>query len=194
MMNAELGIYNPDEFGSILENPTVQELVDKAYGNLESQVQIPFIMKDKILMSPGVWNNFYYDAAAIASAFRQTEWNQRNQALFLDHVDDRASEWIGEVNSLRLESGNLIGDLVIVDKPTAIKLAYGAKFGVSPKVVGEADWNRRIHDFHFENFSIVINPAVKTTFLNQQIKTKGGNEMETEKELQEEETEEEEFF
>jgi len=191
MMNQETGQLNPDEFGRILENPTVQELVEKAYGNLERQVKIPFVMKDKILMSPGVWNNFFYDKHAINNAFGKTEWNQRNRALFLDHVDDRASEWIGEVTNIHMTNGNLLGDLVIVDKPTAIKLAYGAKFGVSPKVVGEADWNRRINDFHFENFSVVINPAVKTTFLNQQIKF-GGIKMKTEKELQEEEVAEEE--
>ncbi len=188
-MNSEISFQDGD-FEGILENEKYQELAERAFQNLEKEVHVPFVMKDKILMSPGVWNNFYYDKNAIQQAFENTEWSQKNRALFLDHVDDRASEWIGEVTNIRWESGNLLGDLVIVDKPTAIKLAYGAKFGVSPKVVGEADWNRRIHDFQFENFSIVINPAVKTTYLNQQIKF-GGKEMKTEKELQDAETEEE---
>ena len=155
------------------------------------QLPIPYIMKDKVLMSPGVWNNYYYSKEVIEKMFKNTDWNNpRVRALFLDHVDDRTSEWVGEVKNVRLEDGNLIGDLIIVDKPTAIKLAYGAKFGVSPKVIGDADYNRRIYNGNFENFSIVINPAVKTTFLNSQVNIKGGEKMpEEEKETASEEAE-----
>lgn len=166
-----------DEFGLI-----VDELKERDLQN----VQIPYILKNKILMSPGMWNNYFYDSDAIKEAFRGTEWNAHNMALFLDHMDDRASEWVGEIRDIRIDNGgNLIGDVHVVDQPTAIKLAYGAKFGVSPKIMGEADSGRRIFNFKFENFSIVINPAVKTTYLNSEIKITKGDKIMPEKELQE---------
>ena len=159
--------------------------------NLDA-IPIPYILKDRILMSPGTWNNYYYSPEVIEKMYKNTDWNNpRVRALFLDHIDDRASEWIGEVRNVRFENGNLIGDLIIVDKPTAIKLAYGAKFGVSPKVIGDADYNRRIYNGNFENFSIVINPAVKTTFLNSQVRVKEVEEMaEEEKTIASEEEQE----
>jgi len=58
-----------------------------------------------------------------------------------------------------------VGDLVVVDLNTAIKLAYGAKMGISPKVHGPAEGNA-IQRFVFDNFSVVINPAVKTAWIN----------------------------
>jgi len=181
-----------DNLQEIFEHPVVQELVNKAYKDLDSEVKLPFILKDKILMSPGVWNNFYYSPKTIETIFKKTNWDDvKVRALFLDHIDDRAAEWIGEVMNPRLENGNIVGDLAILDKPTAIKLAYGAKFGISPKVVGEADYNKRMYDGYFENFSVVINPAVKTTFLNSEIKikNKGGENMpKTKEEILEEES------
>jgi len=182
---------NENSLQEIFEHPIVQQLAEKAYKDLDSEVKLPFILKDKILMSPGVWNNFYYSPDVIKTIFKKTDWNDpKIRALFLDHVDDRAAEWIGEIINPKLVNGNVIGDLAILDKPTAIKLAYGAKFGVSPKVIGEADYNKRMYDGHFENFSVVINPAVKTTFLNSEIKikNKGGENMpKTKEEILEEE-------
>lgn len=156
----------------IYNHPVVQELADKRIKDLEASVKLPFRIKDKVLMSPGTWNNFYYGAQIIDLAFKNTEWGPTSRSLFWDHMDDQASEWVGEVDSLKCENGNLVGDVIVVDKDLAIKLAYGAKFGISPKIIGESDYYRRVQDAHFENFSIVINPAVKTTFLNSQIKIK----------------------
>ena len=179
-----------EDLQSIFEHPVVQRLAEKAWKDLESEVKLPFVLKDKILMSPGVWNNFYYNSGVIKTIFQKTNWDDpKVRALFLDHVDDRAAEWIGEIINPKFINGNVVGDLAILDKPTAIKLAYGAKFGVSPKVIGEADYNRRMYDGHFDNFSVVINPAVKTTFLNSEIKIKGGKNMPKTEKLQEEESE-----
>jgi len=166
------------------DNIITRELSDKALKDLESEVKLPYIMKDKILMSPGVWNNFYYSSEFIDTLFKKSNWDDpKVKSLFLDHIDNEASEWIGEVTNPVFSNGNITGDLAILDKPTAIKLAYGAKFGISPKVAGEADNNRRMYDGIFENFSVVVNPAVKTAFLNSEIKI-GGNTMAKEDELQ----------
>lgn len=134
-------------------------------------LKIPYIIKDKVLMSPGFWNNYTYKPDVVANAYISTDWsNKEIRSLFLDHQDRKSRDWIGEVVNTRQEGNNLIGDLVIVDKDTAIKLAYGAKFGISPKVAGNLEMNMRktYKDFTYQNFSVVIGPAVKTAYVNNQ--------------------------
>lgn len=152
----------------ILENEITQELLDETeITELDlDKIKIPFLIKNKVLMSPGVWNNYYYSPEAIQQAFNKTDWNNKeNRALFLDHEDRRSREWIGEVINPKVEGDTVYGDLVLIDKPTAQKLAYGAKMGISPKVHGEEEGNK-MHSFVFDNFSVVINPAVKTAYIN----------------------------
>ena len=153
----------------IYSHPVVQELLDKLNSNtspdLES-IKIPYLIKDKVLMSPGVWNNYYYGPDQIKNAFLKTKWDSKeNRSLYNDHEDRRSREWVGEVVNPRILDNNVIGDLVVVDKATAQKLAYGAKMGISPKVHG-IEHNNEMIDFEFDNFSIVINPAVKTAYIN----------------------------
>jgi len=138
--------------------------------DLESSTKVPYVIKDKTLMSPGIWNNYYYSTEQIIEAFNNTNWEDRAiRSLFLDHEDLRSSEWIGEVTNVKMNGEKLIGDLVIVDKPTAMKLAYGAKMGISPKVHGKEDGGKMLN-FLFDNMSVVINPAVKTAYINNQEK------------------------
>jgi len=155
----------------LYSHPIVQQLLDKLKkennnkDDLEN-IKIPYIIKDKTLMSPGVWNNYFYSSEEINKAFLGTPWdNKEIRSLFLDHADKSSREWIGEIQNPRLQGDTLIGDLVVVDKPTAQKLAYGAKMGISPKVHGSED-NSKMIDFRFDNFSVVINPAVKTAYIN----------------------------
>ena len=133
-----------------------------------NKIKLPHIIKDKILMSPGIWNNFYYSAEEIKKSFSQTNWSSKEiRSLFLDHDDDKSREWIGEIINPRLVGDTLKGDLVIVDQPTAIKLVYGAKMGISPKVTGQTEEGENIMlNFNYDNFSVVINPAVKTAWIN----------------------------
>jgi len=152
----------------IYSHPVVQQLLEKIKDNkvdLES-IKIPYVIENKILMSPGVWNNFYYSPRAISEAFMKTRWDSKEiRSLYADHEDRRSREWIGEVTNAHMHGDDLIGDLVIVDKPTAQKLAYGAKMGISPKVHGVEDSSEMVN-FEFDNFSVVINPAVKTAYIN----------------------------
>jgi hypothetical protein len=160
----------------LYKHPVVQELLDKLDSkensiDLEKDVKLPYVIKGKTLMSPGVWNNLYYTPEEIQSAYNQTAWDKKeNRALFLDHLDGNNGRmgsltWVGEIKNPRMDGDTLKGDLIVVDKPTAIKLAYGAKMGISPRVGGVSN-NGRMTSFRYENFSVVINPAIKTAYIN----------------------------
>lgn len=135
--------------------------------DLEKSVKLPYVMKDKVLMGPGFWNGLNYSGVENAHAYNSTDWTDREiTSLFLDHLDTGAKEWIGEIqNPVIDDAGVVMGDLYIVDKPTAMKLDYGAKFGISPKVKGDA-LEGSMHNYSFSNFSVVFNPAVKTAYIN----------------------------
>ena len=160
----------------VYEHPLTQELlkeiesvkasdISMADKNLDS-IELPYVIKGKILMSPGTWNDNYFTPEAIVNGFRHSDFKNKDvTSLFLDHIDDKSSQWVGEVKNIRMKGPDVIGDLYIVDKPTAIKLAYGAKFGISPRLKALTS-NGTVNDFEFRNFSIVINPAVKTAYIN----------------------------
>jgi len=140
---------------------------------------------DAILLSPGIHNGNYYSAEAIAKAFQLTDWdNPKVRDLYVDHKDNEVPAWVGRVENIRFDGENLIGDLYISDDSLAKKLALGAKFGISPKLRGKSEAGE-MKEFVFENFSIVVNPACKTTFLNSEQK-EGDAKMEEEIKKEEE--------
>lgn len=150
----------------IMSHPLVQELSKAAS---ISDFKIPFIIKDKTLMEEGNWNNHYYSGDTIERALSNTDWSNRSKRdLFLDHEDERTRDWIGEVQNIRMDGKKLVGDLIVYDLSTAIKLQAGKpKFGISPKVKGKNDIrSNEMKDFVFDNFSVVMNPAVKTAYIN----------------------------
>ncbi len=155
----------------LLNHPYVQQALQQSKDlakskDLESDVKIPFVIKDKVLMAPGVWNNFFYTPESVEHAFNETDWTDKEiSSLFLDHEDKNAREWVGEVRNPRMVGEQVLGDLHVVDKSTAVKLAFGAKMGISPKVTGEEE-NGTMMEFLFDNFSVVINPAVKKAYIN----------------------------
>jgi hypothetical protein len=141
-------------------------------------VTIPTVIKNKILMAPGKWNDVHYSAEEIKKAFENTNWNDKDTiSLILDHADKPLSvhDWVGWVRNPRLEGNNLVGDLELYDENIIIKLLKAkAKFGISPRIRGTED-KGELKDFVFENFSIVTNPAVKKAYINlsqAQIKSK----------------------
>ena len=147
------------------KNPKLKSVFDETE-DLEKAVRIPYLIKNKILMSPGIWNGFYYKDKTIKGAFDNTDWDSKEVvSLFLDHEDERSSEWVGWVKNPRVDGEDVRGDLIIVDKATAIKLYAGAKFGISPKVRGQEE-DGEMESFVFDNFSVVLNPAVKTAYIN----------------------------
>ena len=150
----------------VMSLPIVQELskvIDIA------GFKIPLEIPMKTLMEEGTWNNHYYSEESISKALQNTDWNDRNKRdLFLDHEERKAAEWVGEVTNLKMQGKKLIGNLLIHDFPTAVKLQSGRpKFGISPAIKGKNDVHTgEVFDFLFDNFSIVINPAVKTAYIN----------------------------
>jgi hypothetical protein len=158
-------------------------------------LKIPTIIKNKVLMAPGIWNGVEYTGEEIKRAFLNTDWKDKDvSSVILDHADKplKVSDWVGWVKNPRLEGDNLIGDLELFDEPVLIKLVQAkAKFGISPRVKG-LEHDGQFRNFTFENFSVVTNPAVKKAYLNlsenSQLKImKGGKKM-VGKELEAEET------
>lgn len=147
-----------------------------------NDIPLPFRMKDKILMSPGTWNENFFDIETINEMFRNTNFTDKTvNGLYHDHLDGlgldgdpdttRVTDWIGDVTNVRNMNGILVGDLNILDKQTAIKLAYGAKFGISPAFRGLSEYDK-MQKFRIHNFGLVVNPAIKTAFINNSQKEK----------------------
>jgi hypothetical protein len=152
----------PDE--ELCYEPVTEEMREQ---DLLSRVKLPLVMKNKVILSPGIWNNFYYSPPEILWAVKNSDWNDpKVRGLFLDHEDESTAKWVGEMENLRMDGENAVGDLIVVDPATAIKLAYGAKFALSPSLKGEKSPDGKIEHFRFRNVGIVIDPACKTTFLN----------------------------
>lgn len=174
------------------DNSYVQQLLQSAklMNNLEEEVTLPYTITDITLISPGVWNDYKYTGQAIKNSYNRTDWsNSETKALFWDHADRASEKWIGEIKDVRLEGNRIVGDLEIVDKEAAIKLAYGAKFGISPKVTGDVH-GQNMKSFVFDNFSVVLNPAVKTAYINN-MEVKTVSDKDNSEELEEEAKEEE---
>ena len=89
----------------IQAHPFVQELAENIIYNqdLEKEVTLPYIHENVVLMSPGTWNGYTYTDDVIAKAFTETDWTDTDiLALYLDHLDRSARDWIGEVFNVRM--------------------------------------------------------------------------------------------
>jgi hypothetical protein len=132
------------------------------------QISIPYLLKDRVLLSPGVWNGLNFSKEQIALAFNNTDWNNKeNFALIYDH-DARASNWLGNVINRHLsEDGSIIGDLELYDEDLINKLVLGkAKLGISARVLGMENELGEFENFTFNNFSVVYDPACKNAYIN----------------------------
>ena len=135
---------------------------------ISETLQLPLVIKDRVLLSPGVWNGLTFTAEEIKKGFDTTDWTKKeNYALIYDH-DERAVNWLGNVVNLRyLEDGALVGDLEIFDENLALKLTKGAaKLGISAKLLGMEDEEGAFVNFSFNNFSVVYEPACKNAYIN----------------------------
>jgi|GEM_PF-3211651 len=180
----------------------------------DSDIQTPTLLKNKILMAPGLWNGKRYTANEIKKAFENTDWHNRDSfgpnAIIADHADKplKVGDWFGYVKNAHMDGDNLMGDLELYDENIITKLVKGkATFGISPRLQGEAEGEfegAMMKNFVFENFSVVSNPACKSAYINlsekekleksSSIKSKGGikmSEQETEDKKVEEESKDE---
>ena len=132
--------------------------------------RMPILIPDRLLISPGVWNDNKYSAKEISDCFARTDWADKDKiSLWLNHDDRNASAFVGFVRNPRLESeGRVFGDLELWDEQTATILTDAmAKFGVSAKIAGKEDVKTgKMSNFRFENFSIVTTPACSDAYIN----------------------------
>jgi len=134
-------------------------------GNIELPVMIP----NKLLISPGIWNDNEYSAKEIEEGFMKTNWNDKAKiSLWLNHDDRNTAAFVGYVRNPTLASeGRIFGDLELWDEKTAVLLTEAmAKFGISAKLKGEEDKKGKMKNFTFENFSIVTTPACSEAYIN----------------------------
>ena len=132
--------------------------------------KLPVIIPDRLLISPGVWNENEYTAKEISDAFGRTQWSDKQKiSLWLNHDDKNTAAFVGYVRNPRLASeGRVFGDLEIWDEKLATLLTEAmAKFGISAKIKGEEDPETgKMKNFSFENFSVVTVPACDEAYIN----------------------------
>lgn len=158
----QVGVPAEHELSAEYQQTTSQDLSD---------ISLPFTVEDVTLMSPGVWNDVEYMESEIKEAYRRTNWDDEDvRSMFNEHDDEDSRDWIGEVRNVRMEGNDMVGDVDLVTAEEARKVAYGARFGISPKVAGRKK-NGRMRKYSYANFSLVLDPAVKTTFLNSEQKS-----------------------
>jgi len=173
--------------------PLVKDLLDenrritknlstKLPDNKIEDISVPFTFKHKLLMAPGTHNEIFYSKESIEAKVELAEGAQ----LYLDHKDtsgEGALNWIGSISNPVYELGDqgegMYGDLIIVDKSSAQKLAAGAKLGISPTIdFDRTDFGETTSasDLNWKSFSLVSSPAIRATMLN----SNGGGKMPTE--------------
>lgn len=133
------------------------------------KIELPVVIPQRLLISPGIWNDNEYSANEISEGFGRTNWSDKDKiSLWLNHDDRNTSAFVGYVKNPTLASeGRVFGDLEIWDEKTAILLTQAmAKFGVSAKIKGEEDKKGKMRNFTFENFSVVTVPACSEAYIN----------------------------
>ena len=163
----------------------VKELSSFEKKSLDDYKGTDYVIPDQVLFSSGTWNDYYYSSEVVKSIFEGTDWSSpKIKNLFLDHYDGArdpltmmmrggVATWIGQIDNVRFDepSKSIVGDLHIVDLNTINKIAYpDTKFGVSvkfdPAQFEEVNGRKEVIDASFANTSVVIEPAVKTAYIN----------------------------
>lgn len=146
----------------------ILDLYDHSVDLNPNQITVPYTLKNRTLLSPGVWNGVNFSKNQIEKAFYNTKWdNKENYALIYDH-EPKASNWLGNVINRRLtDDGSLVGDLELFDEDLINKLVIGkAKLGISARVLGIENDLGEFENFTFNNFSVVYDPACKNSYIN----------------------------
>ena len=144
-----------------------QEAPSKVKPMTLGDLELPYVVKNRPLTAPGIWNGFYISADIIKKSFEDTDWTKETRSLYADHNDKETTTWLGDVHNMRFdeETGCVMGDLHFVDPSMAFKIAYGAKFGISPSFDATHD-NHVITQFKFRNFAVVTQPAMLKNYIN----------------------------
>ena len=142
-------------------------ILDIYTGEYKKYMVDEYIKKNQILMSVGEANGNYYGIEELTKGFENTVWDKNTVSVFKDHNPYSVDSWAGWVEKLHIDKNDMKGDIHFVDKDIINKLEAGAQFGISPELIGKED-NGDVKDIVFQNFSVVFEPACKTTYLNSQ--------------------------
>lgn len=133
-----------------------------------NKLKLPLIIKNRILISPGVWNNILFTKESIKQSHKEARYTKDNCSLYEDHDDKEVGKYIGGVQNIKLKGDNLVGDLHIVTSDAAAKLSFGAHFGISPKILPVFTDKQKstLKNYEVINFSVVVVPAIKKAYIN----------------------------
>ncbi len=134
------------------------------------------IIKNQLILGPGIWNGKKFTAEQIKKGISLTDWAdiQRRAIVYGHRVDGDASpdEWLGYHSipeyreSTKEYPEGMYADLYFYDENLARKIAYGgAKAGVSERLK-YSDMFDGVDIHGFINLSVVDNPACKLAYLN----------------------------
>lgn len=155
---------------------TSAQLAKIAMKNVED-IKLPFVLKNKLVMNEGVHNGLLYTEKELAIELESSDSEEFN--LVCDHADTRqgtgVSNYAGAVLNRKWkndgdEGPGIYADLEIRDKALAQKLALGAKFGVSPTFdydPTEVEGQEVATNLSTQSYSLVLDPAVRKTMLNE---------------------------
>lgn len=186
-----------EDLQEIYQHPFVKELVEQnqmmaeAMDDIETQtlskkkvdlesIKIPYTIKNRLLFQEGTHNGLFYPYEHLEK--NVDLWNDND--LFMAEHADASNAWIGLTKNARLvpEKKAIYGDLEIVDKNAAQKLAYqvlnkNGRMGISPTIDVDKQMvgNQMcaLGPYNLKSQSVVLDPAVRTTMFN----SKGGGTM-----------------
>jgi len=134
-----------------------------------SDIDLPVIIKNRLLFKSGNWNRWNIEAREVQKAFERTEWDKaKTKAIYYQHRDKDSEKWTGNISNPHLINDRVYGDLEIWDAATAVKIKQGrAPFAISAKINWPTQYQQPT-DFKFANFSYVADPgvAIEEMFIN----------------------------
>jgi len=143
--------------------------------NDKQEIEIPYIIKDRIILKEGVANGLFYPGEELEPCVpvlnekpdpEDVEARKRT-SLFWDH-DDACKNWLGEIKNCHwdAEQKAIVADVYLVDKSAAEKTHYQleisddklSRWGISPRVKIE-EKDGRATNIRFVSQALVLDPA-----------------------------------
>jgi len=176
---------DPASLQEIYEHPVFQEVIAENQQLREQlsdrpdiknlkDVPLPYTIRKHELIKSGTHNGKFYSPQVLRMSVSQHE----GLPIFADHHPSEqggsVSSWVGAIhNPVWSEADEtILGDIDIVDPTRAMQIAYGAKFGLSATIdvesVEDTELGRECAiDPIFKSYSLVLDPAVRETMLNE---------------------------
>jgi hypothetical protein len=142
----------------------------------KSEIEIPYVMKDEVLLREGEANGIFYSAEEIKLSipYLQEEIHEgddpeirHKNSVFCDHDDleEGTWKWVGHFENPRWDESEKVlrADLYIADERIAKLISYQKnqgimRFGISPRLSIKED-GAKASQIQFKGVSLVIFPA-----------------------------------